>query len=129
MNEGLKGKTFVTTSRRLHEQKLDELAAAIDSPTAAETATLAPFFGPSILGDGPIVDFLGIDLSRALLGSLDYLWERPFRPDELVRVEVVVEDVFEKSGMRFVVVRSDFTDETGNLIQTQRATFIERGAA
>jgi len=125
----LKGKTLVHVSRPVHELKLEELRVALGTETADQTATLVPFFGPTVDGEEGFVDALGLDFSRALLGGVAYEWARAFEPNEVVDVSVVVEDQYEKSGMEFAVVTSEFRDGKGELIQRQRATFIEREAS
>ena len=129
MKEGLKGQTLFEVQRTIDEHKLEELTTALNSETAAATATLVPFFGPTIPGEELFVDLIGLDLSRALLAGISYTWTRPFKPGESVNIKVSVDDTYEKSGMQFVVVMSEFTDPTGELIQTHKATFLERGAA
>ena len=128
MDTSLKGQTLFELNRVVDPGKLDELAAAIDSPTAAETATLVPFFGPSLSGEAFVRDRLAIDTSRALLGGISYEWCRPFASGETVDVRLLVEDIYEKNGTQFAVVATEFRDPVGGLIQRQRATFIERGA-
>lgn len=129
MKEGLKGQILFEVQRTIDEHKLEELTTALDSRTAAETATLVPFFGPTIPGEELFVEQLSLDFSRALLAGISYTWNRPFTPGELVNVKVSVDDQFEKAGMQFVIVLSEFTDASGQLVQTHKATFIERGAA
>jgi hypothetical protein len=129
VKEGLKGQTLFEVQRTIDEHKLEELTTALNSTTASQTATLVPFFGPTIPGEELFVELLGLDLSRALLAGISYTWARPFTVGERVNVKVSVEDLFEKSGMQFVVVMSEFTDQAGELVQTHKATFIERGAA
>jgi hypothetical protein len=125
----LKGQTLFTVQRVVDPQKLHEVASALDSATAATTATLMPFFGVVVGGEERILEFLELDLARSLLAGFSCEWVRPFRPRESVTAEVSVEDVYEKPGMQFGVVRIRFMDEAGETIQTQRATFVERAAA
>jgi len=129
VKEGLKGTTLFEVQRTIDEQKLEELATALDSATAAQTATLVPFFGPTIPGEALFVDLLGIDLTRALLAGISYSFARPFRVGESVNVKVSVEDFYEKSGMQFVVILTEATGTDGEAIHSHKATFIERGAA
>lgn len=110
-------------------ERLDALMSAIASPTAGETASLVPFFGPTVAGESHFQDVLGLDLSRALLGGLRYEWERPFQRGEVVGVKVFIEKVFDKGSNRFGIVVAEFRDGAGALIQRQSATFIERSAA
>ena len=105
--------------------QLRKLAQAIDSPSSDATATLVPWFGPTIAGEGQFVDALDLDLSRALLAGLSYEWTRPFRPEETVAARVVIDKVFDKGSNRFGVVLTEFSDQAGELIHRQTATFIE----
>jgi hypothetical protein len=129
VDTSLKGQTLFELSRMVDGGKVEELAEAIDSPTAAETATLVPFFGPSLRGEAFVRDRLAIDTSRALLAGISYEWHRPFEIGEVVDVRLFVEDIYEKSDTQFAVVSTEFRDAAGALIQQQRATFIERGAS
>jgi acyl dehydratase len=109
--------------------RLSNLASALGTPNGRETAALVPFFGPTVAGETHFVDVLGLDLSRALLGGLSYEWKRPFQAGETVAVRVFVEKVFDKGSNRFGHVVAEFTDQDGELVQRQSATFIERGGA
>jgi acyl dehydratase len=114
------GEEVVTADR------LAKLAAALGTESAAGTATLVPWFGPTVAGEQQFVEILGLDLSRALLGGLAYRFERPFVAEETVTVKVFVEKVFDKGSNRFGLVAAEFTDKAGVLVQRQSATFIER---
>lgn len=127
MNVSAKGRTIVEEERRIEPVKLEELERAIGTATAADSARLVPFFGPTIAGDQKLVEVLDLDLSRALLAGQAWEWERPFEPGETVGVHLYVEDVFTKGDNTFAVVVSEFRGTGGELIQTQRTTFIERG--
>lgn len=105
--------------------QLRKVAEAIDTPAGAETATLVPWFGPTVAGEKQFVEVLDLDLSRALLAGLGYEWTRPFSADESVAVRVVIDKVFDKGTNRFGVVVTEFEDKTGQLIHRQTATFIE----
>jgi hypothetical protein len=106
-------------------ERLHKLAEALATSSGADTATLVPWFGPTVAGEQQFVDVLGLDLSRALLGGLSYKWERPFQPDETVAVKVFIDQVFDKGTNRFGVVVAEFSDKAGALIHRQSATFIE----
>lgn len=126
MELSAKGKTLVEVRQRVEPVKLAELTMAIGTATAEETARLVPFFGPTIAGEQSLVDLLGLDLSKALLAGQSYEWSRPLEPSELVSLRVFVEDVYEKGDNTFGVVGTEIRDETGQIVQTQRTTFIER---
>lgn len=128
MHVHAKGAVLAEDDLTVGRAGLDALARALGTPSGAQTATLVPFFGPVVGGDSQVVDVLGLDLSRALLGGIGYEWQRPFEPGETVHVRVVVEDVYPKGSNQFGVVIAEFTDAEGALIQRQSATFVERGA-
>lgn len=109
--------------------QLRKLAQAIDSPSADATATLVPWFGPTIAGEGQFVEALDLDLSRALLAGLSFEWVRPFRAEETVAARVVIDKVFDKGSNRFGIVLTEFNDQEGELIHRQTATFIESTGA
>jgi hypothetical protein len=123
-----KGATLFELHRTVDAGKLEELAAAIDTSTGAQTATLVPFFGPSLQGEKFVEERLEMDTSRVLLGEISYDWERPFRSGETVEVRLFVEDIYDKGNAQFAILTTEVCDASGNLIQRHRATFIERGA-
>jgi hypothetical protein len=106
---------------------LKAVAAALDTQSAPQTARLVPFFGPTLGGEARLVEVLGLDLGRALLGGISFAWARPFRSYENVHTHVLVDKVFDRGANRFGVVIAEFSDAQGSLIQRQAATFIERG--
>jgi acyl dehydratase len=126
MDPNAKGRTIAELERRVEPSKLAELADAIGTETGAATASLTLFFGPTVVGEKLLVERLGLDLSKALLGGQSYSWTRPFRPDEGLKIRVFVEDVYEKGPMQFGIVTAEFRDGSGETIQTQRTTFLER---
>jgi acyl dehydratase len=113
----------------ISEAGLAELASTLGTTSGAQTATLVPFFGPTVAGETRFVDVLGLDLSRAMLGGLTYEWVRPFRAGETVAVKIFIDKVFDKGSNRFGVVVAEFHDAERQLIQRQYSTFIERAAA
>ena len=130
MHTHAKGQVLYEGQAVLSQDRLQALARAIGSPSGAQTATLVPFFGPTLDGEQTVVEGLGLDLSRGLLGGLAYEWHRPFRPDETVTVRVTVDDVFTRGRNQFGIVVTEFLGSDGTeLIQRQSTTFVERQAA
>jgi hypothetical protein len=122
-----KGQVLLRAELVAHRVKLEELAHALgDTPTAPETAALGLFFGPTVVGYRKFVDAVGLDLGRALLGGHEVMWSRPFRPDEPVVAEMAMVDYSEKNGMGIGTFETRFSTPAGELIQSQRTTFIER---
>lgn len=126
-----KGTVLFDGEQDVSAEHLRNLCTAIGTETAHATATIAPFFGPTVGGETTVTNpaGLGLDLSRALLGGVSYEWSRAFTPGENVRIRVVVDDVYTKGSNTFGVVAAEFTDAGGSRIHRQTATFIERGAA
>jgi acyl dehydratase len=127
MRREQQGKTLLQASLVVRGVKVDELAQALgDTPSARETARLGLFFGPTMVGSKRFVQAIGLDLGRALLGGHEMNWVRPFVDDETVEASVTMVDHQDKNGMEFGVFETRFTTPAGELIQTQRTTFIER---
>jgi hypothetical protein len=126
VDESLKGKVLFDLEEELSPRQVEMLAEAIGSPTGGQTATLVPYFGPSVAGERALVGALHIDLRKALLGTQVYEWVRPFRPGERLRVRVYIDDVYTKGNLRFAIVVSEFKDSHDELVCRQRTVFIER---
>jgi hypothetical protein len=127
MRSDRKGQKLLSVSLVAHSIKLEELAHALgDTPSAADTARLGLFFGPTVVGYRDFVDAIDLDLERALLGGHEAVFARPFVPDEPVRAEMTMVDHQDKNGMQIGVFETRFTTPSGEPIQTQRTTFIER---
>lgn len=128
MNAQMLGKTLLRTQTRAHAVKIDELQALLGTASAAQTARLVPFFGPTVAGEAAFVQALGLNLDRALLAGHALDFERPFVPDEPVDVELVLAEYSEKNNMQFGTIETRFSTPGGELIQRQKTTFIERMA-
>lgn len=127
MNVSAKGQELVSLEQRVEPGKLAELAAAIGTDSGEDTARLTLYFGPTVAGEQRLIDVLGLDLSRALLAGQAYEWARPLVAGETVAIRVVVADVYEKGTNTFGVVSTEIHDSSGELVQRQHTTFIERG--
>ncbi len=126
MNLDMLGQVVVDTELVVDGARIEQLAKAIGTPTAMETALRAPFFGPTAAGQESVVAPLQMDLSRALQGGQSYEWHRPFRIGETVRLKVTIEDILDKTTLQLATVLAEFRSPDGELIQRQRTTFIER---
>ncbi len=120
------GQVLVETELVVEPEKLDKLANAIGTETAADTAARVPFFGPTAAGQDSVVTPLDMDLSRALQGGQAYEWHRAFVPGERVIVRVSVEDILDKGAFQLATVLSEFRGRDGGLIQRQRTVFVEQ---
>ena len=128
MNANVQGKVIFEGAVTVDASKLAEMATAIGTASGEETARLALWFGPTIIGEQATLDVLQVD-NRTLLGSLEYEWVRPFEPGETLSARVFVESLEERPGRQVATVTSEFTDPGSKLVQRQRAIFIRRGEA
>lgn len=129
MNLGTLGQVIADLELVVDEGKVRQLARAIGTPTAMETALRVPFFGATTNGQDTVVGPLSMDLRRALQGGQSYEWHRSFRLGEKVRVVVTIEDILDKGTLHLATVLSEFRDVDGQLIQRQRTTFVERAVS
>lgn len=129
MNLDTKGKVLVETELVVEPERLALLADAIGTDTAAQTAAMVAFFGPTAAGQDSVVAPLDMDLRRALQGGQSYEWHRAFVPGEMVKVTVSVEDIIDKTTLQLATVLSEYRAADGELIQRQRTVFVERGEA
>ncbi len=120
------GTVLATATLSVDLPHLQAVAAAIGTATGERTATLVPFFGPTVAGERALLDALALDVSRSTLGEQRYRWRRPFRAGEAVDVVVTLDGVSERGLNRLYVVRSDLSDAAGSVVQTQATTFVER---
>lgn len=126
MRAELKGQVLLKTQTRAHAVKMAELETMLGTASGKDTARLALFFGPCVMGEAAFVSALGLNLDRALLGGHAIEFERPFVPDEPLHVEMRLADYSEKNGMQFGTIETRFNTPNGEEIQLQTTTFIER---
>ena len=129
MNLDVIGQKIVDAEIVVDPHRLADLAAALGTESADETALLVPFFAATAAGQESVIGPLELDLSRALQGGQAFEWHRPFRVGETVRLQVEVADLYEKNATQYATVIAEFRDADGALIQRQRTMFIERGKA
>lgn len=126
MKSELKGRVFLTADTRADAVKMAELGIILNTPTAPLTASVSLFFGPTVSGSQKFVEALGLDLRRVLLGGHEISWTRPFVPDEPLRAELRLADYTDKPEVEIAVVETRFSTPEGELVQSQRTTFLER---
>lgn len=124
MKPELKGQVVYQTKTRAYQSRMEDLEATLGTPNAAETARIALFFGATASRDLSIMETIGVDMSRTLMAGHEMDWNRPFEPDEDVDVTVTLDDVFDKDGKRFSVLKADYATPAGELIQSQKSTFL-----
>ena len=126
MNLDTLGQVLVDTEVVVEPDAVRQLAEAIGTPTAGETALRLPFFGPTAGGGDSVVGPIDLSLERGLAGGQSFEWHRSFRPGERVSVVVSVEDIIDKGTLHLATVLSEYRGADGELIQRQRTIFVER---
>jgi acyl dehydratase len=125
----LKGKVLKTHKTRAYAAYMKDLEATLGTPTAAETARVALFFGVTIARDFDVLEKMGMVLNETLMGGHEIAWARPFEPDEEVEVTVTLADVQDRGKNRIAVIESLFQTPGGEEIQRQYSTFVHLGGA
>ena len=85
--------------------------------TAAEFTVL-----PQVSGDPA----LGLDFTRVLHGSQEYVYERPLREGETLSVRARIDSIRHKSGTGFLTVVMELRDDEDWLVCTARSQMVER---
>ncbi len=88
-------------------------------PAVAEFTVL-----PDVFGDAR----LGLDFSRVVHGTQDYVYERPIREGEDLMIHARIEAVRVRAGIGFLTVVIELREPGGVLVVTARSTLIERAA-
>jgi N-terminal half of MaoC dehydratase len=89
-------------------------------PTFATAAEFTVF--PHVIGDPN----LGLDFTRVLHGSQEYVYERPLREGETLSVRARIDSIRQKGDTGFLTVVMELRDEDGELVCTTRSQMVER---
>jgi len=138
---GRQGPEFELTVER---GKIREFAKATQSGAPGYLDVEDPVIPPTFLTsvnfwqppeEAALFGNLDIDLRRLLHGEQEYIFRgAPPRAGDKLHARTVVEEIYDKEGKRggtmtFVVTRTDFTNDDGDLVAQARATAIETGRA
>jgi len=91
-------------------------------PTFVTAAEFAVF--PQILGDPR----LGVDFTRVVHGSQEYVSERALREGETLMVRARIASIRQKGGTGFLTIETELLDDEGHLVCTARSQMVERAA-
>lgn len=89
-------------------------------PTFATAAEFTVF--PQVIGDPD----LGLDFTRVLHGSQEYVYARPLREGETVSVRARIDSIRHKGETGFLTVVMELRDDEGELVCTARSQMVER---
>ncbi len=90
-------------------------------PTFVTAAEFTVF--PQVMGDPN----LGLDFTRVVHGSQEYVYERPLREGETLAVRARIEAVRTKGDTGFLTVVMELRDDEDRLVCTARSQMVERG--
>ena len=88
-------------------------------PTFLTAAEFTVF--PRVIGDPN----LGLDFTRVLHGSQEYVYERPLREGETLNVRARIESIRHKGGTGFLTVVMELLDDEDRLVCTARSQMVE----
>ena len=89
-------------------------------PTFVTAAEFTVF--PHVIGDPA----LGLDFSRVLHGSQEYVYERPLREGETLSVRARIDSIRHKGDTGFLTVVMELRDDEDQLVCTARSQMVER---
>jgi acyl dehydratase len=89
-------------------------------PTFVTAAEFTVF--PQVIGDPN----LGLDFTRVVHGSQEYVYERPLREGETVMVRARIDSIRTKGDTGFLTVVMELRDEEDRLVCTARSQMVER---
>lgn len=141
VDESDKGRTFPPFSIRVEQGKLREFLLAIGDDNAAflgEDAPLPPTFPTVFLfwGAGGLegtLRELGVSIWNVLHAEQEYEYHAPVHVGDTVMGRTAITDVYERRGssgaMTFVAFSTEYTNQHGTRVLTDRALIIVRDGA
>ena len=142
VNKDMVGRTGPKFDMVVERGKIREFARATGSASPAYLDDPSPVSPPTFLTTvafwqppeaNDLYRQLDIDLRRLLHGEQEFVfWREPPAAGTVLHCQTVVEEIYEKEGRRggvmtFVVMRTDFTNDDGEVVAQSRSTAIETG--
>ena len=90
-------------------------------PTFVTAAEFAVF--PQVIGDPT----LGLDFTRVLHGSQEYVYERALHEGETLSVRARIDSIRQKGDTGFLTVVMELRDDDGEIVCVARSQMVERG--
>ncbi|WP_329564889.1 MaoC family dehydratase N-terminal domain-containing protein [Kitasatospora sp. NBC_01266] len=125
-------------------EKIREFAAAIGDanpvytdPQAAKALghpdVIAPLTFPFVLSYAAAAQVvadpeLGLDFSRVVHGDQKFLYTRPLRAGDRVRVSISIDNIKSLAGNDVLTVKGEIADESGEHVVTSVMTLVARAA-
>ncbi|MFB5284138.1 MaoC family dehydratase N-terminal domain-containing protein [Peribacillus sp. Hz7] len=134
MSTGLKekiGMKLDTYTFKVEKGKIKELALAIGDlrEEYLNGEAILPTF-PTVIdfwgGGASTSDLLGLNVKKVLHGEQEYEYLGEIKPGDEITVTGVVEKVYTKAAMNFVILKKEFVNQHGETVLISRSTVIER---
>jgi len=134
LSTGLKekiGMKLETYTFKVEKGKIKELALAIGDlrEEYLNGEAILPTF-PTVIdfwgGGASTSDLLGLNVKKVLHGEQEYEYLGEMKPGDEITVTGVVEKVYTKAAMNFVILKKEFVNQNGETILISRSTVIER---
>jgi len=134
LSTGLKekiGMKLETYTFKVEKGKIKELALAIGDlrEEYLNGEAVLPTF-PTVIdfwsGGASTSDLLGLNVKKVLHGEQEYEYLGEMKPGDEITVTGVVEKVYTKAAMNFVILKKEFVNQNGETVLISRSTVIER---
>jgi len=134
LSTGLKekiGMKLETYTFKVEAGKVKELALAIGDlrEEYLNGEAVLPTF-PTVIdfwgGGASTSDLLGLNVKKVLHGEQEYEYLGEIKPGDEITVTGVVEKVYTKAAMNFVILKKEFVNQNGETVLISRSTVIER---
>ena len=125
MNPSVQGKTYPDVPFTVDPDHVAAFREVVGQetgvpPTFVTAAEFSVF--PDVIGDPA----LGLDFSRVVHGSQEYVYERPLVEGETVTVRARIASIRERAGTGFLTIVTELRDADGALVCTARSMMVER---
>jgi hypothetical protein len=131
VNPSLEGKAYPAVPFEVEEGAVRRFARVVGDdrpgvpPTFITVAEMAAGWVP-VIGDRE----LELDYARVVHAEQTYVFARPLRVGDRLRVETTIESIRVKGGHGFLTLRTELADAgTGERVATARSVLLERGEA
>jgi acyl dehydratase len=145
LNQSLKGKSYQVLEFEVGRDRVNQFVLAVGEddprfidPEAAKAEGFPeqlafPTF-PTVLGimvsAQVVVDpELGMDYNRVVHGEQEFDWRRPIAVGDRLQASPSIADVYAKGPNEYLVIETEITDGTGEVVCVMRATLLSRGTA
>jgi hypothetical protein len=126
VNADVVGKRYPDVPFVVEHDRVEAFRRAVGGPSAGVPptfATTAEFMVfPTIVGDPDV----GIDLLHVVHADQTYEVARPLVVGETLTIRSSIADVRQRTGLSFLVIRTELVDADGDIAVTATSTMLER---